>query len=246
MSEAFERAREGMARVGDRRMAAFDQMQDQRTNRAAGNALQAGDYSGASNALYQGGNLQAGMAVQNAGSARQTADRETQRSAIAAAVSGLLHVPEAQRGAVLQSRIAPLFQELGLGEYLAQIRPEDLTDQSLRALTVAMGGEVQQPTTYNTRGGVAERDPYTGDYRMGLAVEAPQQAPPAGYRWTEGGGLEVIPGGPADPGVVRARAAAGRAPPRGRSGGGGQPSGGAPRAAPSGGGLPAGFTVRRP
>lgn len=225
MSEAFERAREGMARVGERRMQAYDGMMEQRTNRAAGNALQSGDYAGASNALYQGGNIQGGMAVQNAGRASQTADREQQQSAIVAAVTGLLHVPEAERGAMLQSRIAPLFQQLGMGDYIGQITPQDLTDQSLRGLMASMGGEVPQSATFNTRDGVVERDPFSGEYDMGYAVSAPEPPIPTGYRRTEAGALEIDPGYLAG---QQALSGARRAPPRPRSSGGG---GSAPRAA---------------
>lgn len=149
MSEAFERARNGLMQVGEQRRAYRADQETRATNQAAGNALQAGDYGAASNALFAGGNLQGGMAVQSAQRGAQTADREQQRSAIAAAVTGLLHVPEAERGAMLQSRIAPLFQQLGMGEYLSQITPQDLTDQSLRGLAASMGGETQNaPSGY--------------------------------------------------------------------------------------------------
>lgn len=161
MSEAFDRARAAQMQVGRESADALDQFRTQRTNRAAGNALQAGDYAGASSALYQGGNLQGGMAVQNAGRERQTADRDQQKAAIAGAVSGLLHVPEAQRGQMLQERIAPLFQQLGLGEYLSQITPQDLTDASLRGLAAAMGGEVETGQYMNVGNGrVVQTRPY--------------------------------------------------------------------------------------
>lgn len=246
MSEAFERARLAQMAVGREQANALDDFRTQRTNRAAGNALQGGDYAGASAALYDGGNLEGGMAVQRYGQQAQTADRERQQAAIVAAVTGLLHVPAAERQAMLQTRIAPVFQQVGLGEYLAQIGPEDLSDASLRGLATAMGGSVDSPQPFNTRDGIVERDPYTGGYRMGYAVENEPTAP-AGYRWTAAGALEAIPGGPADPSVIGSRAAAGRAPPRARSGGGGRSSASPARTqTASGGALPPGFTVRRP
>lgn len=159
--EAFTNARDASLRNIDDSLAALESGRQAGVNRTAGNALQAGDYAGASNALFQGGNLQGGMAVQNAGRTRATADRDQQKAAIAGAVSGLLHVPEAQRAQMLQERIAPLFQELGLGEYLAQITPQDLTDASLRALTVSMGGEVETGSYMNAGNGrIIQTRPY--------------------------------------------------------------------------------------
>jgi hypothetical protein len=231
--EAFTNARDASLRNIDDSMAALEGGRQARVNRTAGNALQAGDYDGASGALYAGGNLRDGMAVQNAGRARQTADMDQQRAAIAAAVSGLLHVPVDQRQAMLQSRIGPVFQELGLGEYLTQIRPEDLSDQSLRGLAASLGGEVPQNTIYNTRDGIVERDPFSGNYSMGYQVKPAEQAAPIGYRWTNEGGLEAVPGGPADPSVIGTRAAAGRAPQRPRSGNVSAPRSNNPPARPS-------------
>lgn len=251
MSEAFERARLGQLAVGREQANALDEFQTRRTNRVAGNALQTGDYAGAAGALYDGGNLEGGMAVQRYGQQSQTADRERQQAAIVAAVTGLLHVPPAERQAMLQSRIAPVFQQVGLGDYLGQIGPDDLSDASLRGLAAAMGGEVEQADTFNLGNGrgVVERDPYSGAYRQGYApaFDAREGAGP-GYMWTDETrtAQTYIPGGPADPRVVGTRAAAGRAPPRSRSGGGSRSSAPARPAAASGGGLPPGFTVRRP
>lgn len=228
-SQAYNAARSAGMAVGRERDNAIADGMAMRTNRATGNALQAGDYAGAAAAQFEGGNVEGGMAVQAAGGRAQAASRDEQRSAIAAAVSGLLHVPVEQRQAMLQSRIAPVFQQLGLGEYLTQISPEDLSDQSLRGLAASLGGEVPQRTTFNTRDGIVERDPFSGDYTMGYQVKPAEQAAPIGYRWVEGGGLEAVPGGPADPRVIGSRAAAGRAPQRPRSGGVSAPRSSGPR-----------------
>lgn len=231
MSEAFERARLAQMAVGRERANALDDFRTQRTNRAAGNALQGGDYAGASAALYQGGNLNDGMAVQRYGQQVQTADRERQQAAIVAAVTGLLHVPAAERVAMLQTRIAPVFQQVGLGDYLAQIGPDDLSDASLRGLAAAMGGEVEQADTFNLGNGrgVVERDRYSGAYRQGYtpAFDAREGASP-GYMWTDETrtAQRFIPGGQADPSVAGGLAASRRAPPRARSSGGGSRSSG--------------------
>lgn len=228
MSEAFERARNGLMQVGEQRREYRANQAERATNQAAGNALQAGDYGAASSALFAGGNLQGGMAVQNAGRGAQTADRDQQRSAIAAAVTGLLHVPEAERGVMLQSRIAPLFKQLGMGEYLSQITPQDLTDGSLRGLAASMGGEVETGSYMNAGNGrIVQTRPYGAGVDEVYAAPQAGPTPPAGYRYTPDGSLEAIPGGPADPRVIGSRAAAGRAPPRFRSGGGGRSGGGA-------------------
>lgn len=192
MSEAFERARLGQMAVGREQADALDAFRTGRTNRAAGNALQSGDYAGASSALFQGGDLQGGIAVQNAGREQATATRDRQKAAIAGAVSGLLHVPEAQRGQMLQERIAPLFQELGMGEYLSQIRPEHLTDASLRALTVSMGGEVPSAPSGYRHGAAGSLE-----YIPGGPEDPKNQRPivtPYGIMMPPGAALPQMPG----------------------------------------------------
>lgn len=235
--EAYINARDAGLRNLDRSLNALDEGRQAMVNRRAGNALATGDYQGAAGALYAGGNLRDGAVVQRQGQQQAEDLRERQQATVAAALAGLLRVPEAEREQVLRERIAPAFQSVQLGDYLSQITPDMLSDTSLRAVTAAMGGEVEDPTTYNTRQGVVERDPYTGAYTMGYAVPEAPPAAPAGYRYTAEGNMEAIPGGPADTSVVARRAAAGRAPPRGRSGGGSRggsrSSGGAPASAPA-------------
>lgn len=232
--EAYNIARDSTLAQGRAQMAQMDDMIAQRTRRQAGNALAGGDYAGASNALLQGGMLQEGLTVQNAERSRQTADREQQRTAILAVVTGLRHLPPEQRAAQLQA-IAPRLSVYGVTpEQLATVTPQDLSDQGLDSLIATMGGEVPRAQAFNTRDGIVERDPYGGGYNMAYEVEQEPNAP-QGYRWTADGALEAIPGGPADPRVAGGLAASRRAPPRPRSGGGGsRPSGGSARpAAPS-------------
>jgi hypothetical protein len=70
------------------------------------------------------------------------------------------------------------------------------------------------PEFYNTRDGVVR----VGQDGMGELVYQSSQEAPTGYRYGEGGNLEYIPGGPADPRVMGAAAASRRAPPRSRAG----------------------------
>lgn len=252
--EAYNIARDSTLRAGAAQRAEMDDWEAQRTRKAAGNALAGGDYAGAANAMFEGGELQGGLAVQGAERNQQAADRDQQRSAIAAAVSGLLHVPEAERAQVFQQRIAPVFQQIGLGEYISQIQPDDLSDASLRALSVSMGGEVEAPFANDRsgpNGSVLRPDRYTGEYAEAYSAPFdPRAGASPGYMWTDETrtAQRFIPGGQADPSVAGGLAASRRAPPRARASGGGggghspRPSGGG---ASSGGGLPAGFTVRR-
>lgn len=169
-SQAYNAARSAGMAVGRERDNAIADGMERRTNRAAGNALQAGDYSAASSALYDGGNVQGGMAVQNAGRERQTADRDQQRAAFLAVVTGLKvgasDVPS--RRAQLQA-IGPRLGMYGVTpEMLQGITDEDLTDQGLDGVISMLGG--------TARGNA-----------------------PSGYRYLPDGTLQAIPGGPEDP-----------------------------------------------
>lgn len=218
--EAYSNAKAAAEQSGERQRNALRDMQDRQVNREAGNALATGDYQGAAGALYAGGNLRDGAAVQRQGQVQADDLRERQQSTVAAALSGLMYVPEAERPAMLQQRIAPMFQEVGLGDYLSQITPDMLTDASLRAVASSMGGTVEKPQVLQgQRGQVDLYDPYT--QQISNVREGVPEAPPNGYRWGADGNLQAIPGGPADPSVVGTVAERRRAPPRGRSGGGG-------------------------
>lgn len=232
--EAYSNAKAAAEQSGERQRNAIRDMQDRQVGREAGNALATGDYQGAAGAFYAGGNVRDGLAVQRQGQAQAEDLRERQQSTVAAALSGLMYVPEAERPAMLQQRIAPMFREVGLGDYLSQITPDMLSDASLRAVASSMGVDVEKPQILQgQRGAVDLYDPYT--QRISNVREGAAEAPPNGYRWGADGNLQAIPGGPADVSVVSSRAAAGRAPPRGRSGGGSRggsrSSGAAPAAA---------------
>jgi hypothetical protein len=162
-------AREATERSGARQMQALDDMQSQRTRRQAGNALAGGDYEGAANALFQGGELQSGVTVQNAHLERQAADKEQQKTALLAVATGVRAVqgdPTVRRQHL--NAIAPRLTAFGVTpEMIQSIRDEDLTDQGLDSIIAVMGGQ--------------------------------QRSAPSGYRYRPDGSLEAIPGGPEDP-----------------------------------------------
>jgi hypothetical protein len=141
------------------------------------------------------------------------------------ATKTLRGLPAEQRAQVLQSQILPAMANLpGFDpELLSQIRQTDLSDQTLDVFSQSLGAEAAKYELFEAPNG----DRYAYDpqdpTQNRLIYDAPDTPAPAptGYRWGPDGNMQFIPGGPADPGVVGTRAAAGRAPPRPRSGGGG-------------------------
>ena len=208
-----------------------------RTRRQAGNALAQGDYQGASGAFLGRGMIDEGLCVQrlqhvqqDRQAAQQQQLSEQQKAAAGERVQFLMRaaqtlrgLPADQRGQVLQSQILPAMANLpGFDpEMLSQIAQSDLSDGSLDVFSQSLGAEADKYQLFQTRGGDIVRVPVGGG-QGGLAYDAPDQpeAPPTGYRWGADGSLEAIPGGPADPRVAGARAAATRAPARPRAGGG--------------------------
>lgn len=168
--QAYTQARDASLRNLDSSLNALDEGRQARVSQAAGNALQSGDYSGASAAMFEGGNVAGGLAIQTAGRTAQTADRERTATALVAGVAGLQAIPEGpERLAAFQQRVLPFWRQSGLtDEQLAQIDPNThLTDAFLNSLTAQYGGE--------------------------------RQAAPSGYRWRPDGTQEAVPGGPEDP-----------------------------------------------
>jgi len=169
-SQAYNASRAAGLAVGRERDSALADGMAMRTNRATGNALQSGDYAGAASAQFNGGNVEGGMAVQAAGTARQTADRDQQRAAMLAVATGLkvgaADVPS--RRAQLQA-IGPRLAMYGVTpQMLEGITDQDLTDQGLDGVIAMLGGAA--------RGNA-----------------------PSGYRYQPDGTLQAIPGGPEDP-----------------------------------------------
>lgn len=160
--EAYNIARESQLRTGERQRAEAQDMQDRRSRQQAGNALSTGDYGGAANALFQGGDLQGGLDVQGAQRTQQTATREQQRTAILAVVSGLRQLPADQRAAQLQN-IGPRLSVYGVTpEQLGTITPQDLSDTGLDSLIATMGGQARSnaPSGYRyTANGALEAIP---------------------------------------------------------------------------------------
>lgn len=148
----------------------------------------------------------------------------TQREATAAnakrayaVVNKLGEMPYEQRKAAWQ-RLAPaLSDELGIpAETLAQVDP---TDEWIVAKKIEGAEFEEKAKAFQTKGGDIVQV-QGGDAEVVYDNPNDATAPP-GYRWTTGGALEAIPGGPADPRQAGALAGSKRAPARGRSGGGG-------------------------
>lgn len=232
--DTYRMMRDSTLRNGENARAEQVQQNALLARQQAGGMIAGGDLSGGANALLGAGDIAGGMAVTNAGQAQQAANRERQQATLVAGASSLLRVPANQRPAFFSQRVAPILQQEGLGDYIAQITPDNMSDEELQGFVVALGGEVEDPRVLQgQRGAVDLYDPYTRT--ISNVRPAEQEQAPNGYRWGPDGALQAIPGGPADPRVVSTRAAAGRAPPRARSsGGGGSRAGGsAPAAAPS-------------
>jgi hypothetical protein len=213
-----------------------------RARRQAGNALASGDVNQAMSALGGAGDLQSVQALQS-GQRKQAAedraaeeeDRKQRLAFVGQAARAIMQAPPDQRDAVWQ-QVRPVFQQMGFpDDLLLQLDQAPKTDENLRSVVVAAGGEVESPFANDVTVGGARLRPnrYTGEYTP--AYEAPfdpREGAGPGYMWADETRTRqtYIPGGPADPGVVSTRAAAGRAPPRARSGdGGSRSSGGSPR-----------------
>ena len=221
-------------------------MAQSRARRVAGNALAGGDAAAAMSALGGAGDL-AGQRQIGADMTRDAdqmreraeAERREKLTFILQGAEGLLQAPPDQRREIYTTTLRPVLQQMGYtDDVLAQLDSSEMSDAQLRALVTAVGGEVR-PVTANDRaagGNILRPDPYTGEYVPVYTAPVAAPAAPAGYRMTADGNMEYIPGGPADPRVVGTRAAAGRAPPRprsGRVGGSARPgSSGAARPAP--------------
>jgi hypothetical protein len=146
-----------------------------RAQRQAGSALAGGDYRGASNALLQNGDLQSGLAVQNAGRERQQADAARQWDFTVKATNALEGVL-AQGGDMVAAydSLAPVFQQMGT-------TPEQI--QALRQSLAANPAQFLQsikatvPVEYQFRDGgagdVVRVDPRTG--RAEIAYDAPDR-----------------------------------------------------------------------
>ena len=89
-----------------------------------------------------------------------------------------------------------------------------------------------QRKLFNTSDAIVSVDPDTGESKTVYSDAPRERQAPNGFEYVNGR-MQYIPNGPEDPAVIRARAAAGRAPPRARAAGGG-----------GGSGLPLGYGPR--
>lgn len=210
----------------------FSALGDRKANRRAGMALAEGDYTAASQALGDAGNLSGVLTVNNA--QRSLEDREAQekRDWIGRAATSLMQVPEAQRQQVYQEQLRPTLEAMGLGaDVIDQIDRSPKADTNLRSLIAAIGGEVSAPYANDVAGRDGARlrpDPITGAYTEVYRPEFdPRAGASPGYMWTDETRTRqtFIPGGAADPSVAGSLAASRRAPPRARSSGGGSSGG---------------------
>lgn len=119
---------------------------DQQAQRQAGGMLAGGDYTGAAGALYSGGLLSQGAAVQTMGEGQE--DRATKKVADAKAVSKaeqaerlkflshgadvLLTLPADQRAAAYAQSIAPALKAMGADDSVIQQGGATLDDVSLK------------------------------------------------------------------------------------------------------------------
>ena len=227
-------------------------MAQSRARRVAGNALAGGNTAGAMSALGGAGDLQGQRVLQSDMTAeadamreREAAERTEKLRFILQGAEGLLQAPPDQRREIYTTTLRPVLQQMGYtDDVLAKLDSSEMSDAQLRSLVTALGGEVGAVTANDrmSGGNVLRPDPYTGEYSAVYTAPVAAPSAPAGYRMTADGNMEYIPGGPADPRVVGTRAAAGRAPPRPRSGG----AGGSARPGSSGQAAPAGPSRRRP
>lgn len=227
------------------------QMRQQRQSADLGQAYATGGATGARDEALRQGNIDVASALDRQITAEERARAEERVRTLGGGVRALLSVPEAQRPQTLAT-LAPQLSTVFDPEALQALQSADLSDASLNAFSAALGQEAQRMQLFQTRSGdIVGVNPATGEQRLVYDGPDPERDAPQGYRWTQDGALEAIPGGPADPRVVGVRAAAGRAPARPRSGGGGSRGGARPAASPTSapaagrGQLPPGFTIRR-
>lgn len=247
--QTYVDARDSVLRNAERQRAEQMQMQDRNAMVAAGQSIAGGDYAGGQNALLNAGMIGDAMGVQRHQAQQQQTQmreqeqmRERQRGALVEGATALRYLPADQRWAAYQSRVLPTLRQAGIGDdILGQINDQVMSDSELDMVIAMAGGEVQRPTAFNTAQGIIERDPYSGAYSQGYAIERQPPAPPPGYRQTASGDLEYIPGGPADPRQAGGLAASRRAPKTGGRSSGQASSGGVSRGASA---LPPGFTIR--
>ena len=152
--------------------------QDRNALRLAGTQYATGDATGARNALLSNGMIDEGVALgrydqqaQRQGRLDRTQDMDRYLGFVVNGADALRRTPLDQRWQVYQSRVLPTLTQLGVPAQIIQgISEADMADSALDSVIALAGGEPAKAETFNTRTGVIERDPYTGDYKVGYAV----------------------------------------------------------------------------
>lgn len=145
------------------RQASLDDTQglfDRQVQRQAGGLLAGGDYTGAAGALYGGGLLSQGAAVQTMGERQEerAADRQQQQAEISKAeqqerlkflahgATVLLSIPQDQRSAAYTQSIAPALKAMGADDATIQQGGTALDDASLQTFSGQVGKALEQFT----------------------------------------------------------------------------------------------------
>lgn len=208
--DGFQRGLMTGAQLGGR-------MRQRRQAADLGTAYSTGGASGARDEAMRQGDINTAAMLSRQLSAEERDRAEQRVETLSGGVRALLSVPEAQRQQMLAT-LAPQLSTVFDPEALQALQSADLSDASLNAFGAALGQEAQRMQLFQTRtGDIIGVNPATGEQRMVYDGPEPERDAPQGYRWTENGALQAIPGGPADPRVVGERAAAGRAPARPRA-----------------------------
>lgn len=221
-------------------------LQDRRAQQEAGQYLAKGDYSGASNVLYNRGLLDPGAQVQRMGQDQEKLAKaeevETHKFVLnsAEAVRYNFKTPE-ERRAYYQTSIRPALEARGMADsrdgqlMLQRFDNSTWADADLDTFIQTYGGELQRPEfdVMATGGGELvgynKQDPFAEGGTRVL-----RERPQATGEWVSEGGnwWWVEPGKPPQMGPKLTAAPKTFAPQRPRSGGGGSP-------AAAGGGGPA-------
>lgn len=177
-------------------------MAQARARRVAGNALASGNTAGAMSALGGAGDLAGQRVLQgdmtrdaDQQREREQADRTEKLTFILRGAEGLLQAPPDQRREIYQTTLRPVLQQMGYpDEVLSQLDSVDMSDDQLRALARAVGGELPDPGQgyRNAPGGRQEFIP------GGRADPANQRwqvtpygmIPPAGWSPSDGDGSQ--------------------------------------------------------
>jgi hypothetical protein len=153
-------------------------LRDRRTQNIAGNALAGGDYTGAKNALYQGGMIEQGQQLdqqqslnsyrnaqaQNLGQDNERAAAKDKLEMLGKLATGLRRVPAEARKQVYSTTVRGVLQHMNFPpEVLSQLDNAELSDQELDAFSQQVGGELQKLTLFNTTEGIVGVNPTSGD-----------------------------------------------------------------------------------